>query len=64
MEEKLHLMHTIEKNGKNYVVLMPGDGNLGDAWNALYEMLEHMTKKINEAVKKAEPKKPAASQEN
>lgn len=55
MQEKLQVQFLVEKNGKNYVFLMPGDGNLGEAYSAAWEMLNKLSEKIVEANKKAAP---------
>lgn len=62
MDKKPLLSLEVEKNGRNYMFLAPGNAPLGEAHDALYEFLQEVVKIAQEAVKSMEPKKPEDKQ--
>lgn len=61
MDVKNSVVFSIVKNGRTYTFNAPVDGNLGEAYDAAYNVLDEIVRRIQESVQKAAPKSPSES---
>lgn len=63
MDVKNSVVFSIVKNGRTYAFNAPVDGNLGEAYDAAYNVLDEIVRRIQDSVQKAAPKSPAEDAE-
>jgi hypothetical protein len=61
MEIKTHIHFEVEKNERKYVFDMPAGASLGEAYDAVFEVLEKIVSMSKEAVDKS--KRPECEKE-
>lgn len=64
MDVKNSVVFSIVKNGRTYAFNAPVDGNLGEAYDAAYNVLDEIVRRIQDSVQKAAPKDPTAVAED
>ena len=55
MEVKNFVEFSVMNNGRLYTFNVPADGNLGEAYDAAYQVLDEITRRIQEIAKQRAP---------